>query len=153
MDRLYVNIFSEISHAISLTAAQLIQSDKKIDVDEHAVTVMHEDYDKLYELLKDRNFNPVNLERTDYIKLLVGAIIVAKNLEQKIETETKALNGYKTDTIPKLERILNETENSEEARQLAYELFNKIRKAEEKIGATVSKLEDIKMNKFSFSFQ
>ena len=125
MDSVYKQLFTEIAHAVEVTAEQVLELDiKKNDKNgENAARVMREDYSKLYDKLRNENFNEEQLERADYAKLLVGAFIVAKNLEQRIEQEQKALEGWKIDTIPKLDRIVNETKTTEEAQNLAKEIF------------------------------
>ena len=126
MDKVYIQLFSEIAHAVELTAEQVLENNlKENDADgEHAAVVMRDSYAKLYDKIRDDNFVESMLDRADYAKLLVGAFIVTQNLEQKIETEKKALQGYKIDTLPKLDRIMNETKNDEEAKLLAKEIFN-----------------------------
>jgi len=84
---------------------------------------MRDDYKQLYDTLRGVDFNPDNLEKKDYAKLLVGAIIVVKQIENKLEAEKKAISGYKIDIIPKLERMVNEVETEEERIALARELF------------------------------
>ena len=125
MDSVYKQLFTEIAHAVEVTAEQVLELDiKKNDTNgQNAARVMREDYSKLYDRLRSDSFKEEQLERADYAKLLVGAFIVAKNLEQRIEQEKKALEGWKLDTIPKLDRIVNETKTTEEAQNLAKEIF------------------------------
>lgn len=63
------------------------------------------------------------LTKAEYAKLLVAAMIVANNIEDRIKSERKAIEGYKIDIIPKLSRINDETTTDEEARKLADEIF------------------------------
>lgn len=88
-----------------------------------AATIMHQDYNALYDKLSNPDCTLDTLTRADYAKLLVGAFIVARNIEDTIVNQQKALEGYKLDTLPKLERINKESTNDEEAQELAKKLF------------------------------
>ena len=125
MDTIYIKLFTELAHAVEVTAEQVLEADFKTEDKngEYAATIMREDYAKLYDKIRDKDFKPEMLDRADYAKLLVGAFIVTQNLEQRIENEKKALQGYKVDVLPKLNRIMEETENTEQAQKLAEEIF------------------------------
>ena len=55
-------------------------------------------------------------------------MIVAQNIEDRIKQQQKAIDGYRIDLIPKLDRILNESNTTEEAIKLANEIFQIIEK-------------------------
>ena len=61
------------------------------------------------------------LNKADYAHLLVGAIIVTNQLDARIKSEQKALQGYKIDIIPKLDQINNA--DASETVELAEKLF------------------------------
>ena len=63
------------------------------------------------------------ITKADYAKLLVAAMIITNNIEDRIKSERKAIEGYKIDIIPKLSRVNDETTNDEEAQKLADEIF------------------------------
>lgn len=126
MDKSYLKLFTELAHATEVLAEQVMELDK-VQNDtkgEETAKIMRDDYAKLHDYLRGDAFDPSTLEKKDFAKLLVGAIIVAQQLENKIEAERKALNGYKVDVIPKLERVVNETNSLEEIQKLAEELFS-----------------------------
>lgn len=125
MDKNYLNLFRELAHTTEILAEQVMElNHSKEDVKgEETATIMRNDYAKLYEMLRSEDFNPDILTKRDYAKLLVGAAIVAQQLDNKIAAETKAINGYKVDVMPKLERIINEAEKDEDVLALATELF------------------------------
>ena len=79
---------------------------------------MRDDYLNLH----DKLVNGEELNKADFARLLVGAIIITNQLDARIKNEQKALDGYKLDVIPKLDRI-NNTEEEEEVASLAEELF------------------------------
>jgi len=73
--------------------------------------------------LHDKIVNNKELVRSNYAELLVGTMIVINNLQNKVVAMQKAINGFKNDTAPKLQKILDETQNDEEAKKLADEIF------------------------------
>jgi hypothetical protein len=73
--------------------------------------------------LHDKLGTNAPITKADYAKLLVAAMIVTNNIEDRIKNERKAVEGYKIDVIPKLSRINDETTNDEEAQKLAEEIF------------------------------
>ena len=125
MNDTYKTLFKEIVHAVELTAEQALEYEEKTGNAQgsHAASVMRADYSELYDKMREPDFDFNTLGKKDFAKILVGAIIVTQNLEQRIANEKKALQGYKIDTIPKLDRIVNETETDEECRELINRIF------------------------------
>lgn len=125
MDKTYITLFTEIARTVELTAEQAIDLHTK-EKDKGGIksaTTMRDDYARLYDKMNDKDFNPEELSRAEYAKFLVGSMIVAQRLQNQIKQFEKAVQGYQLDCIPKLQRIVNETKNDEEARQLAEEIF------------------------------
>lgn len=125
MDKSYLKLFMEIAHAVELLSEKALdynhsQNDAK---GEAAATTMREDYSRLYDKMRAEEFDFTQLTRADYIKLLVGTMIVVNNIMERIQGEQKALSGYKTEVIPKLQRIIDECQTDEEAQALAKEIF------------------------------
>lgn len=125
MDKSYIKLFTEIVHTTELLAERVMelnhtQNDTK---GEATAKTMRDDYIKLYDKMRDEKFDFNNLTKAEYAKLLVGTLIVVNNIEDRIAGEKKALNGYKTGVIPKLQRIVDECKTDEEAITLAMELF------------------------------
>lgn len=89
-----------------------------------AAQIMREDYANLYDKIRD-NEN-VQLNKSEFSKLLIASIIVSKNLETQIEQLQKTYNSYNVTIIPKLARINDETKSDEEAETLANELFSEL---------------------------
>lgn len=111
MDKNYLKLFTQLAHTVQILAEQVVElnhskQDKK---GEETATTMRNDYQELYDRMRAADFDPATLDRKDYARLLVGAIIIVQQIEIKINNEKKALSGYKVDLIPKLERIINET--------------------------------------------
>lgn len=61
--------------------------------------------------------------KDDITLLLIASIIVSKQLESQMENIKKAIAGYQTDIIPKLQQILNECENDFEVASKLEQMF------------------------------
>ena len=119
MDKKYRELFTLISQSVSNLAEQVMNDhqDKGEDKQQETAQIMRDDYLNLHNKL----VNEEELNKADFARLLVGAIIVTNQLDARIKNEQKALDGYKVDVIPKLDRINNIEE--EEVASLAEELF------------------------------
>lgn len=126
MDKTYIRLFSDLAHSIEILSEQVMEFDRQKQDDNgfKAAQTMREDYSQLFDKIKDENFDTSSLTRADFARLLVGAVVISKQITNKIEQEKTALQGYNIDIIPKLERIINETETDESALNLAQQLFN-----------------------------
>ena len=122
MDKKYLQLFTELAHAVETLSEQVMEYDrqKSDEKGEKTAQSMRDDYAKLYDKLCGDN---VVLTRSEYAKLLVAAYIVVNNIEDRIKGERKAIEGYKIDIIPKLSRINDETTNDADASTLAEEIF------------------------------
>lgn len=125
MDNKYIKLFSEIARSIEVIAEQAMEVNKEENdkKGEDAARSMRDWYANLHDRMTARDFNPSSLTKADYAKILVGATIAAQGIEKRLEKEKLALEGYKIDTIPKLNRLMTETKNDEEVRKLAEEIF------------------------------
>ena len=119
MDKKYTELFTLISQSVSNLAEQVMNNHQENDEDKQQETaqIMRDDYLNLH----DKLVNGEELNKADFARLLVGAIIVTNQLDARIKNEQKALDGYKIDIIPKLDRINNA--DAEEVSSLAEELF------------------------------
>ena len=122
MDKVYLDLFEAIARSVELTAEQALgyESKQKNTEGQRAATIMRDDFSKLHDKIKGGE----TLSRTDFAKLLVGAWTVMQGLENHKQAIEKSLNGYKIDTMPKLNRIIDETKTDEEAQKLAEEIFS-----------------------------
>ena len=120
MDARYNELFKLMAQTVANTAEKVmdLHKEKNEEKEYETAQIMRDDYLDLLNKLSEKS----DLTKSDYAKLLVGAIIVVNQLENKIKGEQKALEGYKIDIIPKLDQINNETD-VEKAVQLATELF------------------------------
>lgn len=123
MDKNYIELFKEIARATELAAERVMQYDNNLKDNEGYKTaeVMREDYRALHERLSNDNIDTI--ERQDYIKLLLGSMIVTQNLEDMVTKQQTTIKAYKNFITPKLQRIMDETKTNEEANALAQKLF------------------------------
>ena len=122
MNKMYTQLFLEIAKSTELLAERVMELDHKNNdlKGEATAKIMRDDFNALKEKLQS---DGTALSRSEWIKLLSGAMIVSNNIEDQIKTLQKANSGYKLNIIPKLNRIMNETETDEGAQTLANELF------------------------------
>ena len=120
MDKRYIELFTLISQSVANLAEQVMNDhqDKGETKEQETAQIMRDDYMALH----DKIVAGEDLVKADFARLLVGAIIITNQLDARIKNEQKALDGYKIDVIPKLDRI-NNTE-ADEVPSLAAELFN-----------------------------
>ena len=120
MDNKYTNLFIEMAKTSSVLAELVMEYNRKKNDEngEKNSEIMRDDFLALVDTITSGD-----LVRNDYIKLLVAAMIVRNNIQDKVKAYEKAINGYNIDIIPKLQRIVDETKTDEEATALATELF------------------------------
>jgi len=125
MDSRYVKLFTQIAQSIEVIAEQAMEMNhaNNDEKGEDAAEKMREMYMELHDRMSKEDFDPKTLSKADYARILVGATIATQGIENRIKTEQKALEGYKIDTIPKLNRIMDEAKDDDSARALAEELF------------------------------
>ena len=118
----YHKLFEELAHTTEITAEQVMELDKQKNDEDGLKTAetMRDDFAKLYDRLSNPDYN---ITRNDYLKLLVGAFIVVNVLENNKKTTELSIHGYKSDVIPKLQRIMDETSDDSEAEKLSNEIF------------------------------
>ena len=105
MDSKYLELFTLIAQQIANLAEQVMNDhqDKGEAKEQETAQTMRDDYLNLHDKLTTNQ----ELNKADYARILVGAIIVANQLDARIKNEQKALDGYKLDIIPKLDQINN----------------------------------------------
>ena len=119
MDKKYVELFTLIAQTTANLAEQVMEEHKKNNEEKGYQTAetMRNDFLNLHDKLGTDEV----LDKADYARLLVGAIIVTNQLDARIKSEQKALQGYKIDIIPKLDQINNA--DASETTELAESLF------------------------------
>lgn len=120
MNERYIKLFTEIARATSVLSEQVMEYDrtKPDEKGEQTAQIMRDDFTRLY----DKISKGESLSRADFAKLLVGSYISLRNLEDRVEAMKSAIDGY-NDVMPKLDKVINDSTNDEEALKLAEELF------------------------------
>ena len=128
MNSKYLELFTLIVQQIANLAEQVMNDhqDKGEVKEQETAQTMRDDYLNLHDKLTTNQ----ELNKADYARILVGAIIIANQLTARIQNEQKALDGYKLDIIPKLDQI-NNTEY-DEVPALAAKLFTVKEESNEK---------------------
>ena len=112
MNEKYKALFALIAQNMENIAERAMEDDKaKNDMQAYKTAKeMRSKYARLHDLLTSKTveYTPV---KNDIIDLYIGANIVAQQLEARIKREQTALQGYRLDLIPKLEKAMkNEDE-------------------------------------------
>ncbi len=123
MDKKYIELFKELAHATEISAEQVMEynKSKKDEKGVETAEILRKDFTELYDKIRADDFDGT-LTKSEFAKLLVGCYVVVGNLQDRITALKKALAGYQTDLVPKLDEIIK-TENDEEAMKLANEKF------------------------------
>lgn len=123
MDKKYLELFTELAHATELSAEQVMEYDKSKGDEKGLATAqtMRDDFGTLYDKLRAEDFDGV-ITKAEYAKLLVACYVEIGNLQDRVAALKKAITGYQTDLVPKLDKILN-AENEEAAQAIAAEEF------------------------------
>lgn len=122
MDKKYVTLFKELAQATAATAETVMDYDRQKG-DEKALataTMMRDDFQALADAITGDDYAP---GKNEAARLLVGAMILANQLQDKINALKTAMAGYQTDVIPKLKEIVDNAQNDDDARQMANKKF------------------------------
>ena len=126
MTKEYLELFRTLTRGAEVLAerASSYDTEKGDKKSADMALAMRDNYRDLGDRLNNPDFDINSLTRADFAKLFICAFIVSQNLEIQLKQMETALKGYRTDLIPKLDRILNEAENTYEAVKLAEEIFS-----------------------------
>ena len=121
MDKHYIDLFKELTRATAVSAEQVVDYDHEKEDEKGFETAktMRDDYEALYDRLNEE----YNLTKSDAAKLLVGIMIQLNHIQDRIAALRKAVTGYQTDVIPKLQDIVDNAESDEDAAKIANEKF------------------------------
>ena len=121
MDKKYIKLFKELAQATAASAETVMDYDREKNDESglQTATFMRNDYQALADSLVEE----YELNKNDAAKLLVGAMIMVNQLQDRINNLKKALTGYQTDIIPKLQKIVDEAKNDDEATEMANKNF------------------------------
>ena len=122
MDKKYIELFRDLSQSAASSAETVMEYDRQ-QGDEQGLktaTMMRDDFQALHDRIDLENYQ---ITKDDAAKLLVSAMMISNQLQDKVNTLKKAITGYKTDIIPKLQDIVDNASNDEEAQKIADEKF------------------------------
>jgi hypothetical protein len=125
MDKKYVLLFKDIAKATAMSAESVMDYNRKQSDEKglETATIMRDDFKKLANTIESAGDNYVPTQ-PDAARLLVGAYVIANQLNDKIKALQKAMSGYMDDVIPKLQKIVDNAGKDEElAAKMANELF------------------------------
>ena len=112
MNEKYKTLFALIAQNMENIAERAMEDDKaKNDMQAYKTAKeMRSKYARLHDLLTSKTVEYIPV-KNDIIDLYIGANIVAQQIEARIKREQTALQGYRLDLIPKLEKAMkNEDE-------------------------------------------
>ena len=123
MDKRYATLFKDLAQATAVSAEAVMDYDREKGDDKGlaTATIMRDDYQALSESI-DNLKQDYELNKSDAARLLVAAMIQVNQLQNRIDNLKKAMAGYQSDVIPKLQEIVD-AENDETASKLANEKF------------------------------
>lgn len=121
MDKKYIDLFKELARATAVAAEQVMDYDNEKGDQEAWETAknMRDNFEALYDKLDDE----YQLTKVDAANLLIGIMVQLNQTQNRIDTLRKAVAGYQTDLIPKLQDIVDNAENDEAAAKMANEKF------------------------------
>ena len=124
MDKKYITLFKDLAQATAASAETVMEYDRAKDDQKglETATIMRDDFQNLHDNISNSGDDYVP-NKADASKLLVGAMIIVNQLQDRITNIKKAMSGYQTDVIPKLQSILDNAKTDEEAIQMANEKF------------------------------
>ena len=110
MDKKYIEVFKNLAQATAATAEQVMDYDRARN-DENGLntaTTMRDDFQELADQI-DQDFK---LDKSNAAKLLVAVMIQVNQVQDRINNLKKALVGYQTDLIPKLQAIVDASDDA-----------------------------------------
>ena len=114
MNEKYKTLFALIAQNMENIAERAMEDDKaKNDMQAYKTAKeMRSKYARLYDLLTSKTveYTPV---KNDIIDLYIAANIVTQQIEARVKREQAALQGYKLDLIPKLEKAMKSEDEIE----------------------------------------
>ena len=124
MDKSYTTLFKNLAQATAASAEQVMDYDKQKGDEKGFETakIMRDDFQALADSI-DNLGERYHYNKHDIAQLLVGAMIQVNQIQDRINNLKKAMTGYQTDVIPKLQDILDNAKDDEDAAKLANEKF------------------------------
>ena len=124
MDNRYVTLFKDLAQATAASAEAVMDYDREKGDEKglETATTMRDDFQALTDRINEGG-EAYNMNKSDAARLLVGAMIQVNQLQDRINNLKKAMSGYQTDVVPKLQSIVDEATDDEVAEKMANEKF------------------------------
>ena len=121
MDKKYIELFKELTRATAVAAEQVMDYDKAQNNENgfNTAKTIRDDFESLYNRLDEE----YKMNKADAAKLLIGTMIQSNQLQDRIQSLKKAMTGYQTDLIPKLQEIIDNAGTDEEVAEMANKKF------------------------------
>lgn len=112
MEQQYTTLFKLISQTMEIAAEKTMELNKeKGDLKAYATAKqMRETYAALTDSFSNEDYIP---DKAAIANLLIGANIVAQNIDARIKKEQASLMAYHTDLIPKLKKAMDNPDDFE----------------------------------------
>ncbi len=124
MHKKYITLFKDLAQATAASAETVMEYDKEKKDEKGLITAttMRNDFQALADTITNagENYAP---SQNEAARLLVGAMIMVNQLQDRISALQKAVTGYQTDVIPKLQEIVEKANSDELAQKMANEKF------------------------------
>ena len=113
MDKKYLDLFTQLTRSTAVAAEQVMDYDQTLEDLEglEKAKAMRDDFERLHDKLADEQFDGT-LTKAEFAKLLIGAYIIVNNLHDRITVLKKSVKGYEEDLIPKLQKIVDASEEN-----------------------------------------
>ena len=114
MNEKYKTLFALIAQNMENIAERAMEDDKaKNDMQGYKTAKeMRSKYARLHDLLTSKTVEYIPV-KNDIIDLYIGANLIAQQIEARVKREQAALQGYKVDLIPKLEKAMKSEDEIE----------------------------------------
>ena len=124
MNKRYVTLFKDLAQATAASAEAVMDYDREKGDEKglETATTMRDDFQALTDRINEGG-EAYSMNKGDAARLLVGAMIQVNQLQDRINNLKKAMSGYQTDVVPKLQSIVDEATDDEAAAKMANEKF------------------------------
>jgi len=124
MNSKYVILFKELAQNAATSAETVMDYDRELKDEQglKVATTMRDDFQNLADRIAEAGEQYV-INKGDAAKLLVASLMIVNQMQDKIALYKKAMAGYQSNVIPKLQELLDEAETDEEAAALSEEKF------------------------------
>lgn len=111
----YKELFTLIAQTMETTAETAMEQNKKNnDLEAYKTSKeMRAKYARLHDLLASKTVD-YKLEKNDFIDLAIGATVIMKQMNARLEQLRLSYEGYEKDLLPKLQEAANNPENYNE---------------------------------------